>query len=105
MIRGTGKMMRGTGEMMRGTGKMMRGTGEMMRGIGELMRSYKCIILPVPIHESDRSCICVLWVLILTLSLRLFFYMISELFRHCGILCFFHFILININIKSVDDLF
>ena len=34
----------------------------------------------------------------------LFFYMISELFRHCGILCFFHFILIDINIKSLDDL-
>jgi hypothetical protein len=47
----------------------------------------------------------VLWVLIWTLSPRFFFYMILDLFRHCGILCFFHFILININIKSVDDLF
>jgi len=62
------------------------------------------IISPVPIHESDRSCMCVLWELILTLSLRFFFYMISELFRRCGILWFFHFILININIKSLDDL-
>jgi hypothetical protein len=48
---------------------------------------------------------CVLWVLILTLSLRFFFYMISDLFRHCGIVCFFHFILINSNVKSLDDLF
>jgi len=56
--------------------------------------------------ESDRSCMCVLSVLILTLSLRFFFYMISELFRHCGILCVFsfHFILIKSNIKSLDDL-
>ena len=61
--------------------------------------------LPVPIHESDRSCICVLWVLILTLSLRFCFYMILDLVRHCGIVCFFHFILINSNVKSLDDLF
>ena len=58
------------------------------------------IILPVSLHESDRSCMCVLWVSILTLSLRFFFCMISELFRHCSIVCFFYFILININIKS-----
>jgi hypothetical protein len=38
------------------------------------------IILPVQINEGDRSSMCVLWVLILTLSLRFFFYMISELF-------------------------
>jgi hypothetical protein len=47
----------------------------------------------------------VLWVLILTLSLRFCFYMILDLVRHCGIVCFFHFILINSNVKSLDDLF
>ena len=31
------------------------------------------IISPVQIHKSDRSCMCVLWVLILTLSLRFCF--------------------------------
>jgi hypothetical protein len=49
------------------------------------------IEMPVPSQESDPSCICVSGVGFT--SFYDFFYWVSELLRHCGIFCIFHFII------------
>ena len=69
------------------------------------------IILPVPriiyLYQSMKVTghVCVCYGYWFWLCLYDFFYVISDLFRHCGTVCFFHFIFINSNVKSLDDLF